>query len=79
MDGNSFQSPQTRSRIETHKAEFATTKNRLIDVNRPVPNDEARKSLLGADCFLRLQIGKQPDGSPFERIQANWPEVAGMS
>ena len=30
---------------------------------KPVPNEEVRKILLGADYFLRLYVGSLPDGS----------------
>jgi hypothetical protein len=44
---------------------------------QPVINEEARKVLLGADYFLRLYVGKLPDGSTeggYEKTGLTWPE-----
>lgn len=44
---------------------------------QPVTTEEARKILLGGDYFLRLYVGRLPDGSPsteYEQTGLKWPE-----
>jgi hypothetical protein len=42
-----------------------------------VTNEEVREILLGADYFLRLYVGRLPDGSAlteFEHTGLKWPD-----
>ena len=44
---------------------------------QPVTSEEARKILLGADYFVRLYVGRLPDGSgstEYEQTGLKWPE-----
>jgi hypothetical protein len=44
---------------------------------RPVTNEQARDTLLGADYFVRLYIGKLPDGTAsneYELTGLKWPD-----
>ena len=41
---------------------------------RPVPDEESRAILLGADYFLRLTVGSLPDGEgQFQSTGMRWP------
>jgi hypothetical protein len=44
---------------------------------QPVTNEKAREILLGADYFLRLHVGKLPDGTAsneYEQTGLKWPD-----